>query len=152
MCLCSLWFMSIMTKQTFITVLLFVKVLAGSRSSVIGMAITPVGAISNSCRGNRFFSSPKRPSRLWVPPSLLCNHSFPAVKQLGREVNHSSPSSVEVKNEWSYTSPHPTCLHGVEKETLPLPLFIRVLADNSKHTREAFRIHSRYKRKWWWWL
>jgi len=30
-----------------------------------------------------------------------------------REANHSPPRSVEVKNEWSYTSIPPIRLHGV---------------------------------------
>jgi hypothetical protein len=40
--------------------------------------------------------------------SLLFNEylgSFPGLKHLGRNVNLSAPSSVEIKNEWSYTSP-----------------------------------------------
>jgi hypothetical protein len=35
------------------------------------------------------------------------------VKRPGREANHSPPSSVEVKNEWSYTSTPSIRLHGV---------------------------------------
>jgi hypothetical protein len=47
------------------------------------------------------FASPKGPYWLWKPLRLLFNgywSYFPAVKQLGFEVNHSPPSSVEVKN------------------------------------------------------
>jgi hypothetical protein len=47
--------------------------------------------------------SPKRPHRLWGPPSLLFNgyrRSFPVLKRPGRDVDHSPPSSVRVKNEW----------------------------------------------------
>ena len=32
-------------------------------------------------------------------------------KRPWREADHSTPSSPEVKNEWSYTSAHPLCLH-----------------------------------------
>jgi hypothetical protein len=35
------------------------------------------------------------------------------VKRPGHEAHHSPPSSVEVKNEWSYTSTPPIRLHGV---------------------------------------
>ena len=38
------------------------------------------------------------------------------VKWPGCEVSHLSPCSTEIKNEWSYTSTPPTCLHGVEKD------------------------------------
>jgi len=34
---------------------------------------------------------------------------------MGHEVNHSSAPSVEVKNEWSYTSSSPIHLHGIER-------------------------------------
>jgi hypothetical protein len=34
-------------------------------------------------------------------------------KRLGSDIDHSPPSSVEVKNEWSYTSILPVRLHGV---------------------------------------
>jgi hypothetical protein len=67
-----------------------------------------------------FFSFPKRPDRLWGPPSLLFNGyrgTFPEVKWPEREVNHSSPSSAEIKNEWSYTSAPHICLHGMERES-----------------------------------
>jgi hypothetical protein len=38
------------------------------------------------------------------------------VKRLGCEVNRSPPSNTEVKNEWSYTSVSPLCLHGVDRD------------------------------------
>jgi len=49
---------------------------------------------------NIFFSLPKRPKQLYVPPSLLVNEyrSLFAMEQGGRgvEANQSTPSSVEV--------------------------------------------------------
>jgi hypothetical protein len=57
--------------------------------------------------GPRGFSSPKRPDRLWGPPSLLFSgfrRPFAGVRRPGRDVNHSCASSAEVQNEWSYTS------------------------------------------------
>jgi hypothetical protein len=49
---------------------------------------------SASCRGKRYFSSPKHPE--WVPGVFL-----PWVKWLGSEAI--TLSITEVKNEWSYT-------------------------------------------------
>jgi hypothetical protein len=64
-----------------------------------------------------FFSSPPRPYRLWVPPSLLyngCQGLSLGVKRPRREANHSTPSSAEVKNAWSYTStPQYAFIHKV---------------------------------------
>ena len=58
--------------------------------------------VSNLGRGNRFFSSPKRPDRFWGSPSLLFNGyrgSFQGIKRPGRD-----QSTAEVKDEWTYTS------------------------------------------------
>jgi hypothetical protein len=40
----------------------------------------------------------------------------------GCNVNNLPPSHVEVRNEWNYTCSPPVCLHGMNKENLPLPL------------------------------
>jgi hypothetical protein len=74
---------------------------------------------SNPGRDKIFFSSPKRPDRLWGPPSLLlnwCRSYFSEVKQPERKVNHSTPSSAEVKNEWNYTFTSLTHLYGMDRD------------------------------------
>jgi len=56
------------------------------------------------------------------PPSLLFNGywgSYLEVKLPVREAGHSPPPSAEVKNEWSYATTPPICLHGVERCKLP---------------------------------
>jgi hypothetical protein len=58
----------------------------------------------------RFFSSQKRPHWLWG--CIL------GVKLLRGEVNHSLPSCAKVKDELSYTSAPPVCLHGINGEDL----------------------------------
>jgi len=71
------------------------------------------------------------PDRLWSPCSLLFNGhqgSFPGrVKQPRREVNHLPPSTVEVKNEWSYTSASPICHHGVDRKDFTITFFCPIL-------------------------
>jgi hypothetical protein len=56
----------------------------------------------------RLFSSPLRPDRLWVPPSLVSNvyrELFPpGVKRPVREADHLSPAIAEVKKIWICTS------------------------------------------------
>jgi hypothetical protein len=52
---------------------------------------------------------------LWGPLSLLfsgCLESFPQLRRPRSENDLPSPTSAEIKNEWSYTSTAPTCLHG----------------------------------------
>jgi hypothetical protein len=46
----------------------------------------------------------------WVPGHFL------GIKQPGHEVNHSPTPSAEIKNVWSYTSAHPICHHGLDRE------------------------------------
>jgi hypothetical protein len=41
--------------------------------------------------------------------------SFLGIKNLEYEVDHSPPPNAEVKNEWSYTSTPPTCLHAMHR-------------------------------------
>jgi hypothetical protein len=53
--------------------------------------------------GSRIFSSPRRPDRLWVPPSILSN-GYRGVKRPVREADHSPPTTAEVKKIWIYTS------------------------------------------------
>jgi len=40
------------------------------------------------------------------------------IKWLGPETDHSPPSSAKVKNEWSYTSASPMCLHVKHRNNL----------------------------------
>jgi hypothetical protein len=57
--------------------------------------------------GNRYFSIPEFPDRLWGPHSLLSTitgGSLPTVKRVKREVDLSPPSSTEVRNAWGYAS------------------------------------------------
>jgi hypothetical protein len=63
---------------------------------------------------------------LGLPGFLFCVYrgSFPGVKRPGSEVNHSPSSSADIKNEWSYTSTPPLCVHGMDKDNctvLPFP-------------------------------
>jgi hypothetical protein len=57
-------------------------------------------------------------SRPYGPPILSSMNlgSFRGVQRPGHETDHSSPSSVEVRNEWSYTSTPPVCLKGFDRD------------------------------------
>jgi hypothetical protein len=61
--------------------------------------------------GENIFSSPRRPDRLWGPPSLLYNGYRGAlslrVKRPGNEADHSPPPSAEIKKIWIYISTSP---------------------------------------------
>jgi hypothetical protein len=65
---------------------------------------------SNLGRGKRFFSSLKRPDRLWGQPTLLFNGyygSFPRAKRPARELDHLPACSADIKHEWRHTfTPH----------------------------------------------
>ena len=82
---------------------------------------------SNSGTGKRL-SSAKRTDRLCEPSCLVFDGYkvyFPGVKRPGRETDHLPTSSSEVKNEWSYTSTPPICLHGVDRHNCTCTLFSR---------------------------
>ena len=68
------------------------------------------------CRVFSFFKASRpalgsaQSSILWVPGF------FSWGKCLGRDVGHSSQIIANVKNEWSYTSAPPICLHDVDTD------------------------------------
>jgi hypothetical protein len=73
-----------------------------------------------SWQGQKIFLSPEtsrpalgptQPPIQWVPKF------YPGVKRPGCDVDHWLPSSAEVNNKWSYTSPYPVCLHGMDRDT-----------------------------------
>jgi len=61
--------------------------------------------------------------------------SYPEVKWLGHEATHLPATSDEVKNECSYTSTPPTCLHGVYTDNLTSPA-------NNTHLHLHSTVHS----------
>ena len=69
--------------------------------------------------------SPKHPHQLQRPPSLQRNKNQAfslAVKWRGPKTDHSHPSTVKFKNQWSYSSSHPVCLHSQYWDFIfPLP-------------------------------
>jgi hypothetical protein len=70
----------------------------------------------NSGNEERFFFSPKTLNPFLgpnQPPIQSVSGFVPGIKPPGREVDH---SVVEVKNEWSYTSALPICIHGVIRD------------------------------------
>ena len=73
-------------------------------------------------RDQRFFSSPRYPDLLWLPPSFQFYgyQGFSVdLKWLGHEVGPSPPPSAKIKNEWSYTSfPHTYVFIGCTGTTL----------------------------------
>jgi hypothetical protein len=71
---------------------------------LVGVATT----LRTGRSGVRISVGAKRPDRLWGPPSFLFSGVlFRGVKWPGSDAEHSPPSSVEVKNEWNYTSTSP---------------------------------------------
>jgi hypothetical protein len=46
--------------------------------------------------------------------------SFPRRNRSGVEIDHSPSSSAEIKNEWSYASTSPVCLHSVHRDKFTL--------------------------------
>jgi hypothetical protein len=91
------------------------SVVNGNRDSSVDIATTlPSGGPEfESWQGLLIYLLSKMSIPDLMPPSLLFNgyrRSFP-----WHDVGHSLSSSVEVKNEWSYTSAFSVCLHGVDR-------------------------------------
>ena len=100
---------------------------------------------SNPCTSKRFFSSSKRPDRLWGPPNLLLNQYrgfFLMAKRQEREDNYSHPPSAEVEYEWGYTSTSPHMPSWTRKILTFLPFKTRQIPrQHLDHaTIESFQI------------
>jgi len=69
---------------------------------------------SNPSRGKRFslFQIIRTGSGAHLASSSMSN----GILWPRCEVDQSLPSSAKVKNEWSYTSTPPTCLHGMDRD------------------------------------
>jgi hypothetical protein len=68
--------------------------------------------------GEKLFSCAKCSDHLWGPPCLLFNvywGSFKGVRWTQHKDDYSPPSSSKIKNEYSYTSAHPICLHSMDR-------------------------------------
>ena len=74
--------------------------------------------------GTRLFFPPKPSDGLWGPPSYLINGY--KVKNPGCEVNLSPPSVAKVKNEWSYNSPSPIHLYGMERSAVKVEACLEI--------------------------
>ena len=80
---------------------------------------------SNPGKDKHFFSSQKRADRLWGSSKLLSSGTMVHYRSGGegsksarREVGHSPSFRFGVKNEWSYKSTPPICLHEVDRDNL----------------------------------
>ena len=111
--------------------------------SVVGLVISyGLDCPGNPGWGYRFSSCRKNSDRLWGPPSLLFSlyrSLFPGIKRPGLDIDLSLPSTVEVKNEWSYTSP-PLRPHSLDGVYFAFTFIDRDLSINLSHIRECLKM------------
>jgi hypothetical protein len=80
------------------------------------MAGLRVGRSRFESQQDKIFFCSLCPDRFWGPASLLCSEYlgfFQSIIWLGFEFDYLLTSDIEVKIDWSYTSP-PMCLHDVD--------------------------------------
>jgi hypothetical protein len=103
-------------------IILFLKSSWWSQGSSVGIAPRPQAgqsAVQILVAARDIPVLQKRPDWLCDPLSLLFNAyrgSFPEEKGPRHEDEHSTASSAEAKNEWSYISAPPLCLHGEDRD------------------------------------
>jgi hypothetical protein len=85
--------------------------------------------VQNPGRVKIFSPLQKRLDWLWGTPSLL--FSGHQSSSLGTEFDPSPPSSVKVKNERSYTSAPPVCLHWVDRNSFAFNFYIQISSDST---------------------
>ena len=109
-----------------IIILLKVKYFSKSWDSVVGIATRTGGGRSRFRipTGARDIS-PKYPNRLSGSPDQRdwYRDYLQGVKRPGCLVNQSPPPNTVLKNEWSYASSPPTCLHGVDNQNFTFCIF-----------------------------
>jgi len=124
-CQCKLYSCIVWIQCKFIIyVCLFDNVPRGRLVSILSRVTGWRVRGSNTGKGKIRPSFRKSSHRLWGPRTPLFvgyQGSLPGVKRLGRELNQSSPLSIDVMNEWSYTSTALVwtswCAHGEKKLT-----------------------------------
>jgi len=92
------------------------------------------GSGARIAAGERGPYSAKLPDFHWGPPDLLRNCyrcSFPMIKRPGREVDYSPSSNAAVKNDGSYTSTPPICLHSMKWDNVTLIVMGKLQAQRS---------------------
>jgi len=98
-------------------------------------------------QGQEIFILRKYLDWAWELLNLLLNGywgSCTGIKRLGRDADHSPSFSAEVKNEWSYTSTSPVCLHGVDRNTFTL--FTFKIFPHSQDLVRSFGINFQFQR------
>lgn len=94
---------------------------------------TPIGWTIrglNTGRRKKFSLLQNQSNWFWGLSSILFNlycGSFPAIKQLWRELDHSPPSGAQVKNEWSYTPTTPILLQGTNRDNFTFKAGVKPL-------------------------
>jgi len=92
--------------RTIYTTISIATTLRGGRSGV------PIQAGAIDCQQNFSSGSEPHPASYSMGTGVVSRR----VERPGRDADHSPPSSVEIKNEWSYTSTLPMRLHGVFRD------------------------------------
>jgi hypothetical protein len=86
------------------------------------------------------FSSPKRPEPRRGPPCRLLD--------AGRQADYTLPSTVEVKNEWNYTSTPPIHLHGISTHNFTFSYKKqKVVTPNKSHVNSATECNAEFNTK-----
>ena len=85
---------------------------------------------SNPGRGKRFSRTVQIGSGAHLAYYSTDTGFFSGGKWPGLEIHH-SPPTAEVKNEWSYNSAPPICLHSVDKDNFTFFLPFNYIAQNA---------------------
>jgi hypothetical protein len=116
-------------KRQLIHIINRIRIVTRLQAGRFGVRI-PAGAMYFFSKISRPALGPTLSPIQWVPEAV-----FPGVKRLGREVDHSPPPGDELKNELSYTSTSPTCLHGVQRDNISLVNSMGGQTDGKTHAQ-----------------
>ena len=94
--------------------------------------------VSESDKGKKLFSLPRRPDRLRRSPVLFNSDLLPRGKAVVLDTDHSLPHSAEFMTMWSYIFTPPTCPYVLHRDNFKFTFAFSISTHTSQGTESLY--------------